>query len=83
MGTGSGVLAHACAARGAEVLAVDGGRYGAEVIRRFLAELPDRLDSGAAALILLSSRNQPSRLFGEFPDIRFEPVKARPSSSKS
>ncbi len=53
---------------------VDGGRDGAMVIRRFLAELPDRLLPNGAALILLSSMNH-SSLFKEFPNLHFEAVK--------
>lgn len=133
MGTGSGVLAHACAARGGNVLAVDlsreaviltraeaerrgldidvlrgdlfsalgehfnlivfnppylpsrtmsdlavdGGPDETAVLRRFLESLPDHLSRGGVALILLSSLNEPLKLFKEFPHLEFAPVKTR------
>lgn len=133
MGTGSGALAHACATKGGEVLAVDlsreavirtgaeaqrrglevevvrgdlfsalegrfdfivfnppylpsqtlsdravdGGPDGTVVLHRFLEELSDHLGGRGLALILLSSLNDPSKLFKYFPHFEFEPIKTR------
>lgn len=58
--------------------AVDGGKKGALLTRRFLKKLQEHLKSDGSALLLLSSQNNPGSLIAEHPEFDFSIVAKRP-----
>lgn len=58
--------------------AVDGGKEGALLTRRFLKKLQEHLKSDGSALLLLSSQNNPGSLIAEHPEFDFSIVAKRP-----
>lgn len=58
--------------------AVDGGKEGASITRRFLKKLQEHLKSDGSALLLLSSQNNPGSLIAEHPEFDFSIVAKRP-----
>jgi release factor glutamine methyltransferase len=58
--------------------AVDGGKQGASLTRRFLKNLKENLNSNGSALLLLSSQNNPGSLIAEHPEFDFSTVTKRP-----
>ncbi|MGA2459960.1 MAG: HemK2/MTQ2 family protein methyltransferase [Candidatus Bathyarchaeia archaeon] len=58
--------------------AIDGGLMGADVIRRFLLELPSHLKKDGTALMLVSSVNDIPSLLQEYSEFEFSPVAKRP-----
>jgi release factor glutamine methyltransferase len=56
---------------------VDGGLRGADVIRRFLRELPNHLKRDGKAFLLVSSVNKASTLVEEYSEFEFVPVARR------
>jgi len=55
----------------------DGGRKGAEVIHRFLRELPKHLTRSGYGILLVSSLNDPQSLRVEYPMLSFEILRQR------
>lgn len=53
---------------------IDGGKRGAELIRKFLDTLAEHLKMGGSALLLVSSMNDPSALIAEHADFDFSVV---------
>jgi release factor glutamine methyltransferase len=62
---------------GFEDKAVDGGKKGRVLIRKFLTTLPAHLEPNGTALLLLSSQNEPASLAKEYPDFDFSIVAKR------
>ena len=58
--------------------AIDGGLMGADVIRRFLLELPNHLKKDGTALMLVSSMNDIPSLVQEYSEFEFSSVAKRP-----
>jgi methylase of polypeptide subunit release factors len=58
--------------------AIDGGLMGADVIRRFLLELPNHLKKDGTALMLVSSMNDIPSLVQEYSEFEFSIVAKRP-----
>jgi release factor glutamine methyltransferase len=57
--------------------AVDGGKEGASLTRRFLMKLQEHLKSDGYALLLLTSQNNPDSLIAEHPEFDFSIVAKR------
>jgi release factor glutamine methyltransferase len=57
--------------------AVDGGKEGASLTRRFLKNLQEHLKSDGVALLLLSSQNNPGSLIAEHSEFDFSTVAKR------
>jgi release factor glutamine methyltransferase len=57
---------------------IDGGLMGADVIRRFMLELPNHLKKDGTALMLVSSVNDIPSLVQEYSEFEFSSVAKRP-----
>jgi len=64
--------------RGVEDRSVDGGANGTRVIEKFLSQLPSHLATGAQALLLVSSLNDPTALQLRHNNFEFSTVAKRP-----